>query len=218
MRTWSSFRRSGVNGYEPMVSTWNAPQVFFGDASLRTLLLFAKPSLLNGWLRMKDGLPAGVAAIVSFAMPTSIGLRWTKGLASHWQVPVNFIGDLDPFDLTLFAAHRCQDADLRKPRKIIWPITYKGIDDRWLELCDRNFRPGWTLKKVCIKMRPVEREHFAIVERALGKSDLESLVGPRCLAILRSGAKLELEGASNPVFYRRGFSRSLRDYLVGARS
>lgn len=92
-----------------------------------------------------------------------------------------------------------------------------AINDQWLKLCERSFRPEFSLEKVCIPMEPVERQHLDIIEKLLGADDLQDLVGPRCLAMLKSGLKLEVEGASNPSIYKRDFPRRLREHLLGTR-
>ena len=64
-------------------------------------------------------------------------------------------------------------------------------------------------------MPAIEREHLELVVGLL--PDLEALVGSRCLELLTSGYKLELEGASNPALYQRGFAAELCRRVMGRR-
>jgi hypothetical protein len=129
---------------------------------------------------------------------------------------VGFVGDLDPLDLTVFLAYS-GNAELLRPtaRRLPLRLEWTGVNDRWLNLCERNFRPQYSRKHVTIKMTPTESEHQEVIENILAGRDLDSFVGPHSAALLRSGYKLEVEGASNPAFYKKPFVEQLRGLLAG---
>ena len=45
--------------------------------------------------------------------------------------------------------------------------------------------------------------------------DWDAVIGTEAMTLLRSGWKLELEGASNPAIYDADFPGALRAYLLG---
>jgi hypothetical protein len=128
-------------------------------------------------------------------------------------VPTYFIGDLDPQDLTTYLTLACSDRDG------FALVKYLGVDAGWQQLCHRYATERCRTMHAglpTIEMGEFEREHLDGLLRL--PFDWESLVGPEALKLLRSGYKLEIEGASNPAFYRRGFSKELRRHLFGRRS
>jgi hypothetical protein len=59
-----------------------------------------------------------------------------------------------------------------------------------------------------------EREQLELVYHLFPKID--SLLGPECAGILRSGRKVELEGAFRGAAQKSGFATDLRRYLCEA--
>jgi len=57
-------------------------------------------------------------------------------------------------------------------------------------------------------MEPAERE--GLIQLLQVPLDWPAIVGPSALALLQSGTKLELEGASNPAIYSQSFVEGLR--------
>jgi hypothetical protein len=57
-------------------------------------------------------------------------------------------------------------------------------------------------------MGTFERRHWSRLEAL--DVPWEDIIGPRSTALLRSGQKMELEGASNPAFYRDAFLPRVR--------
>jgi hypothetical protein len=66
-----------------------------------------------------------------------------------------------------------------------------------------------------IRLSTRERDQLAALQRA--GLDLEATVGPKCAALLRTGYKLEIEGATNPAIYQPGLYRDLRGILLRGR-
>ncbi len=215
--SWVRFRDSFQklrrrNQYEYLGSHgWSPLRFYLWDGKPTHALVFTKAYLVENWFE-SEVCPSDLMAIVRYGMPTRLSLEMVQSAVKRWGLRPRFVGDLDPMDLSVFAAYRRGNSDLRKSRGVALPIAYGGIDDRWLELCERSFKAQFTLKHVCIKMERWERMHFAAID---GMLDLGEWVGPRCLSMLREGFKLELEGASNPAFYRRGFATKLLRHILG---
>jgi hypothetical protein len=123
-------------------------------------------------------------------------------------VPIDFIGDLDPLDLTAFLLLSTSEHHSASV------VRYFGIDDRWLALC-RRYATGRGSSGATglptIEMHEFEKNHLArLIDLPI---DWERLVGAEAMALLQSGHKLELEGATNPDFYRSGFSKRVARHL-----
>jgi hypothetical protein len=156
---------------------------------VRKTLFFPKVSgaLRYGWI---PALPADVRTVVRYALPTpnSVDLLRAAGIvgADH---ALHFVGDLDPLDLTIFVALRSLAPEAR--------VELCGMNDFWLAQCEATC--AWQSGLPTIAMDPFEMQHLALLDAF---APLEGLVGPASARLLRSGHKLELEGALNPAFYR----------------
>lgn len=213
--TTARFRRLAVRrGYEESLEPawWNPFSIYEGEGKPRRLFFFTKDILCRSWWRP---LPKDVVALVHYGIPTPLHLDMIREWIERVGGCIHFIGDLDPMDLMVFAALRSADPSLRAVNRQRIEICYAGINDDWLELCRRRTRRGLARDPGAIVMPAIEREHLEIVDELL--SDLEALIGSRCLELLTSGYKLELEGASNPALYQRGFAADLRRHVMGGR-
>lgn len=166
------------------------------------------------WLaRLTKGLAEvpGDIAVVWKCGPLGAGHRAVvRAVAADLNAPIRFVGDLDPLDLVTYAT--------MIDRSESWPVpvSYFGISDAWIEQCERDLasRPGMSLRSVSIPMEGEERAAWASIESSpLPWSDA---IGQRTSALLTSGLKLELEGASNPDLYSRGFCDYLLRSLFGS--
>jgi hypothetical protein len=148
------------------------------------------------------------------SVPKDVTILWRVGplTASHRALvravvgrrcpPVHFIGDLDPLDLATYATLVSDPAVLT--------ASYVGVSESWFDRCEADLAQhrGWSLDRVCIRMDVEERRGLAhLLEVPL---DWNRLIGPRARAMLESGRKLELEGASNPAIYSEAFGNELR--------
>lgn len=133
---------------------------------------------------------------------------------------ISFVGDLDPLALTVFLSLA---AGLRLPGV---RLRYAGIGERWLAICRRHIKRKWltifrrkrglTDSHAPCALPTVPMTTFEIrMFRKLTEtvSDLEEWIGATGMSLLESGHKLELEGASNPAFYDRGFPTALNRLL-----
>lgn len=190
----------GHRGYEPLLPQISPPlHVYIGKSRPRFLLYCTKEGLLQRWVI--DGVfPASGIALSRYGLPTPQYVDEIRLHVVKYQLPLMFVGDLDPLDLTIFSILR-QNVTAR----------YLGIDDRWLDLCEAHRRSGDALESAQLTMGPLEREHWSIAQQLL--PDVQRLVGPKCFALLESGKKLEIEGACNTGLYGREFPSLVMRHL-----
>jgi hypothetical protein len=212
---WSKFREEAkrspeLDRYESLeASTWSSLETFAPLKPPSALLFFTKPFLCRRWLEL-GMYPESLFSMVRGGIPTGPYWRLIRDTAKRTRLPLCFVGDLDPFDLTTFLALRSGDPDLRRPDHRALPITLAGIDDSWLRLCERHARRKGELPY--FRMSPLELEHRDLVLQMAPW--ILDLVGPRCAELFRSGMKVELEGARNPSIYKEGFLSTLRAHLL----
>lgn len=148
------------------------------------------------------------------AVPSSVGFFHSRCIADPRVVAVAgrmlpagasivFVGDLDTPALVRFA-------ELKRIAPFRSRLHYGGIDSRWLAAIEAK------VPRVRIPLAAEERRVLPSLERAL---PLERLVGIEAAHLLRSGFKIELEGATNPHLYsashHRWIFRTLRQAARG---
>lgn len=196
--------RAAQQNWESLTPDPSVPAEWFvGSEEPDWILCFTKGFLVEQW-RRRSVVPGDCAIAIRYGMPTRGFLRMLRAMAKHWNTGVLFVGDLDPLDLGVYWALR------ESLNAIARPIAFGGIDDGWLTLCERRLKPKFGFHNVTIRMSAFERKHLAAVESAL---DIERTVGARAAALLRSGRKLELEGASNPEFYEKRHTTELLHHM-----
>ena len=121
------------------------------------------------------------------------------------SVATAFVGDLDPLAIVQYVETR---RALRSPKGP--SFLHGGINDAWLEAIRRSLKPQVRFERIQIGLSQSEKTLLAQIDRAL---DLEGLVGRQSAEILRSGYKIELEGATNPHIYPPGHIRWVVRYL-----
>ena len=147
------------------------------------------------WLGGPNAIPDDVGAIQAMG-PVDTGLA-TAIRSITRDCPIWFVGDLDPLDVTAFLSLKAEGLDAR----------YLGIGDDWLRLCVAT---GMTLPTIALS--PFELANL----RALEAFDLGALLGEEGAALLSTGHKLELEGASNEAFYGADHTERMRALLFAA--
>jgi hypothetical protein len=203
---WDGRQRSPVPGPWPLelhAAPKKASRCFF----------FTKNYLLRLWLRA-ELLPENTDALVSYGVPSARVCDVVREHARRVGRPMQFIGDLDPLDLAAYVALGAGGAPLRRARRRSVPVEYAGIDDRWLDACERYVRRS-PVASYTIRLSMRERDQLAALQRA--GLDLDSTVGPKCASLLRAGYKLEIEGATNPAIFQPGLHRELRGLLLRGR-
>lgn len=185
-----------------------------GTKKPKQLLYITKGAFLRMWSAASH-FPDDVAVCCQEGIPSRTYCKALKQHSEWLKLPLLFVGDLDPLDLTIFATLICGNPELRPSPSTAPSVGYLGINDPWLELCRSNLsRQHRELRTVTIEIRKAEQEHYEIVKRIFPR--LERLVGAECFRLLESGQKLELEGAANPGIYGRSFTRKLGQLLLSA--
>jgi hypothetical protein len=210
MMAWRRFRakveRAARGEYESLVPEQFPPlQVYLGGGRPTQLLYFTKDFLCSHWM-IEGQFPSHWVALARRGLPTPSYLEEVRRYQMGVGVPISFVGELDPLDLTVYLMLLRGNVDLRSSGRGI-PVRYLGVSDDWLRLREKGANPiSGTLG-----MERLEHEHFELIRQAL--PDLRSLVGERCFALLEAGHKLELEGVCDPSSSGQTFPRRLRDDL-----
>ncbi|MBI5478013.1 MAG: hypothetical protein HY906_04110 [Deltaproteobacteria bacterium] len=222
---WREFARHAAKEdptYDPVAPgvwppSWPPATYHLSTPAPKRLLYFTKDFLLKQWLQ-QGPLPAGLGAVVRYGMATPNYCAWVKREAKALRLPVLFVGDCDPYDLTVFLSLQRGSDELVKTPATTVPVQYLGIDDRWLAMCAAAFSPpeggNPDFKLVMVEMTPLERRHLEVLLKVA--PELERLVGPRCRQILLAGRKLELEGACSRSLYAEGFCQKLLHHVEHA--
>lgn len=178
-----------------MPSTWPPLQLVEGSEAPSKCIYVTKLSLFTRW-GSQDLLPPDWIVLCRYGLPTP---RYQSRIQRLRQgLPILFVGDLDPLDLHVFFSMKRGDLSLRGSERS-W-LIFAGINDSWLDLCDRNLKPGRKLESMLIPMSELEKAHFDLLFNAV--PGLPGLIGERSFELLRTGWKLELEGATNAAHYR----------------
>ena len=188
--TWRRFRRkAALTSYgreDACLSLPCAPLTMELGAKRPTRLLYCtKASFLRLW-RSFETLPDELAVFAQGGIPSRHYCQALRMLTESYGLPLLFVGDLDPLDLTIFAALQSGTPELKGSSSTAVPAQYLGIDDRWLALCRRHATMRrMSLDAISIKMEGIEREHFEVVKQVV--PDLERIIGPESLELLESG-------------------------------
>ncbi|HYV49049.1 MAG TPA: hypothetical protein VFA20_29515 [Myxococcaceae bacterium] len=178
-------------------------QVLLPDGARPRRTLFVTKYMILIRCMTEKLLPDGTVVLHKYGLPTATYRREIGACLSKVR-PAIFLGDLDPLDLHVYLTLRKDAVELR----------YGGLNDACLELCERNFKKGRLLFDApTIGMGPMERRHFSILDSMV---DVAALIGPRSRDLLRSGRKLELEGATNPHYFKRGHVEGLLSLVFRA--
>lgn len=164
------------------------------------------------WLLLRlmegvTGLPGDVALLWRYGPLDASQRTAVSALVHAFDAPLFYVGDLDPLDLATYAT-------LIGAAPSGMPALYAGVDGAWLERCreDLAANKGLPLERTCIAMDA--DEHAGLRQLGQLAVDWPSIVGPPAWALLQSGFKLELEGASSPDLYSSSFQTELRRHLI----
>lgn len=186
-------------------------EIFHGsDEAPKHLFFFTRAGLCLNW-KLEQRFPRSWHVLSRLGMPTESFLRTVRCYVADVELPLLFIGALNPIDLTIFAILRYGNPQFAERPETAIRVKYIGLDDRWLRLCRALIRPKFATGTIIRPMRPPEREHFALVREMV--PDLETLVGPECFELLTSGHVFRFEAASNPGLYDDSFPGRLLTHL-----
>jgi len=163
----------------------------------RFLYYFTKDSRFRWWFRAFGGqAPSDIGIIAHGSTPTSSTARLVLQMAGSLEVPLVLLGDLDPGDLTAFAALVAGGLDLRARSRPPVSVLYGGLDDELLQLARRHIGPRRFESKCLLEMTVDERKQLALLRRLC--PSLASLCGRDSARLLAKGLKCETEAIFAP--------------------
>ena len=118
------------------------------------------------------------------------------------QVPVIFVGDMDPVAVAQYLAVQRMFAAAGRPQ-----VMYGGMSDAWLTAMGGS---NWPLARLSIRM---SRPEMRLLRSLESEVRLDEVLGPDCATLLQSGFKVELEAALNPAFHSAAHKRWVLGYL-----
>jgi hypothetical protein len=127
-------------------SPWPPLEVLASPRQPRRSFFFTKSYLPHVLLR-RELFPAATDALVHYGVPSARLCELLRSHAETTRLPLRFVGDLDPLDLTVYAALMTGGAPLRGRRRAPVPVVYVGIDDEWLALCERHMQWSRTRRR-----------------------------------------------------------------------
>jgi hypothetical protein len=143
-------------------------------------------------------------------LPSSLVCKHLRATQSFFKVPVYFLGDLDPGDLTVLLALARGDPRLRSGQQGI-SLRYTGIGDRLLELF-RNRLSTAQFKAAILEMTPDELRHFQLIRNTF--LNVEDIVGSESMRLLDHGNKIETEWLLRWALEKPKLREELRAFLL----
>jgi hypothetical protein len=182
--------------------SWPGLQIVLSSNPTGRVLFLTK---LSGLLGVDlDKLTSRVSILTRYGVLSRAYVQCIARACPRRQI--EFIGDLDPLDLTAYLSLAVRLRAFGKR------ICYSGVDDSWIERCRRHaLKPGYL---PVIPMTNFEKKQFALL-KTVGVV-WEEIVGVQGLELLNRGVKLELEGATNPAFYSPKFTAELESAVFAA--
>lgn len=176
----------------------------------RRVAFHTKWSQLAGILKRQCEAAKGTLVVSRYGLLPAPCVRVVMLLAQKTSTTVRFVGDLDPLDLTVYLCLAFGGVEHLARETMGVAAEYAGIDDGWLANAEADLRPHWRRPARvrypgAIKMTDFERDGIAWLFECF--EGWEHVIGPRCVELLTSGWKIELEGISNPALFRTRFFR-----------
>ncbi len=187
---------------EPLVQLGRPSMLLMPSTSpTQTAMYFTKLHALPGVDVEQVFSNVHVAVLSCYGVPNAAHLEAVRRECESQTM--HFVGDLDPLDLSAFLVLAASLLESGKS------VRYVGVSGKWVERCRRLLPVGKSMP--LIPMSDFELRHW----RALASLPISwpSLVGASAVAVLDSGMKLELEGATNPAFYSSAVSDEVSEDL-----
>ena len=205
---WARFTEQAARKGTSFAPVPSETTLWFGTRAPRRFVYLAKHALF--WHMERQNLtPRDWLVVVRSWFPNREFLIAARAMAKCFRLPIIFVGDLRPMDLTFFAAMRMGSASFSRRNRVPLPIRYAGIDDRWLAIADEFRLPG--VQQLDCPMDSFEREHYDVLKKLV--PDLEQTVGERCFALLESGKVFMIEMTWAGGGYKEGYLERLIDHL-----
>lgn len=200
---WLRFRRRveriGLAEYESLMPYPVPLKLWFGAGSPKRLFYCTKATFIN-YLWKQALFPEDWLAIERPLVPTRHSITATRAIAEAFNLPLVFLGDLIPMDLTIFALLRRGGEDFSSRGARPLPVHYAGINDEWLSLSDEMRLPKQVKHE--LQMRRFEREHYEILRPLV--PDLAARIGPHSFGLLQSGQLVHMEMTLGQGGYKKG--------------
>lgn len=179
----------------------------------RFLYFFTKDSMFRWWFRVFGAeVPRDIGLIAHGSTPSRETGRFILHVAESLGVPLVLLGDLDPGDLTAFAALVAGGIDLRQRPSISVDVRYGGLDDALLRLARRHVGTRQFESRCLLRMTAPEREQLALIQDLC--PSIISLCGRDSARILTSGLKCEAEAVFGPHVCDGAYLAAVRRDLV----
>jgi hypothetical protein len=123
-------------------------------------------------------------------LPSTAFCQHLRAMWRFFRVPVFFLGDLDPGDLTVLLALVRGNPQLRSGRPGA-PMRYSGIGDGLLDYFRRRLSAA-QFRAAILDMNQDELRHFHLLREMF--VNMEDIVGSESVRLLGSGKKIEIEG------------------------
>ena len=171
---------------------------------MATYLLICPKSPPVDWWSAEKSLPRDVAVFCGPYPTERRGLPILKALLRLATGAV-FVGDMDPYSVVQYVETARMLSGAKRPS-----LLYGGVNDAWLDSMERTLSRRTRLERLLIPLAKHEISLLKDLERVV---DLEKLIEPRGCSVLRSGYKIELEGATAPRLYDGRHGRWVFRYL-----
>jgi len=190
-------------------------QVFLGQGRAKRLFFFTKDTLLRRLFDSGWSIPRGWVIFQRRGILPETHISYVSRQVKQLRLPLFFVGDLSPIDLTTFEMLRRGSAVLTATKRHL-PVMHAGINDRWLALCERYRRPMHSRGPTTLEMGPIESEHLRVLIALT--PDLPNIIGRRSFDLLRSARALHVEAVSGAADYGDEFPLVIADHLSRLRA
>ena len=198
-------------------------QVIPAEGRCRRVLYLTKLDWLLELVGDEDRVPSDVAILHRFGLVAPTTLELISRFLGGSTPSLVFIGDLNPQDLATFAC-LVSGGTAAKPKSDD-KVVYAGVRDTWIDICLQEFRNPFIgddrssdeskeaqfRRAACVALSDAERDALALLRRL--PVSWETLLGQNSLALLDSGWRLDVEGATNGRLYSTSLRERLRDLV-----
>lgn len=215
LAAWRAFVRRSAHSSRPPdgVVEYAGPTEMWLPERPRFLLYFTKDAMFRWWFRAFAGaVPKDIGVIAHGSTPSRPAASLVARVVKSTGAPLVLLGDLDPGDLTAFAALVSGGLSLGRASRAPPTVFYGGLDDTLLQLARRHLGPRRFESECLFPMTQAEREHLALLEPLC--PPLSSLSGPESARLLDSGRKCELEAILGPGVCEGAYLADVRRHLV----
>jgi len=214
LTSWRAYVRNNVRSPRPLdgLVEYHGPTELWIPERPRFLYYFTKDSMFRWWFRAFAGdLPRDIGVIAHGSTPSPRTSLRILRLAKSTGVPLVVLGDLDPGDLTAFAALVSGGIALGRPPRIQVSVLYGGIDDVLIRSIRRRVGSRRFESDCMLRMSADERDHLTRLSTVY--PSLPALLGRASARYLKAGLKCEVEALFSPHVCRGVLLAEVRRHL-----